>query len=180
MSGEADSLLAGTVQGEGARAPPMRAHDRRIRALARARALSATVSSSLFRIETLERQIGQYMVEVHKKYSIPVACLAFVLVGVPLGIMARRGGFGIAATLSMGFFVLYWACLIGGEKLADRGILSPFLGMWAADLLIGAVGIYLTVRVAREQVIIRWDFLSRLIPRRWRRSMGLDQPGGAE
>jgi lipopolysaccharide export system permease protein len=177
MREEAESLLSGSGRAPPQRGTLLRAHDSRVRALARARELSSTVSGTLFRIESLERQAGQYMVEVHKKYSIPAACLVFVLVGVPLGIMARRGGFGIAATLSLGFFVLYWACLIGGEKLADRGILSPFLGMWGANFLIGALGIYLTVQVARENVLIRWDFLTRLLPRRWRRSLALEQQG---
>jgi len=178
MTEESQRILSGRPRGPTQRGSALRAHDARIRALARARELSSVVSSTLFKVENLQRQEGQYMVEVHKKYSIPAACLVFVLVGVPLGIMARRGGFGIAATLSLGFFVLYWACLIGGEKLADRGILSPFLGMWAANFLIGALGIYLTVQVARENVLIRWDFLTRLLPRWWRRSMGIQQPGG--
>jgi lipopolysaccharide export system permease protein len=107
-------------------------------------------------------------VEIHKKYSIPVACIVFVLVGVPLGIMSRRGGFGIAATLSLGFFVLYWTCLIGGEKLADRDILSPFLGMWMANILIGLVGVYLTVRTAKETLVINWNFFTRFVPKKWR------------
>jgi len=137
-------------------------------ALNDARAFSTMVATELFRAENLDRQIDQYMVEVHKKYSIPFACLVFVLIGVPLGIMARRGGFGTAATLSLGFFVLYYACLIGGEKLADRALLTPFTGMWSANIIIGLMGVYLTVRVARETVVIDWTFLTRLIPRRWR------------
>ncbi len=68
----------------------------------------------------LDRMIKEYWVEIHKKYSIPVACFVFVLVGAPLGVMSRRGGFGLAASMSLGFFLLYWASLIGGEKLADR------------------------------------------------------------
>jgi lipopolysaccharide export system permease protein len=121
------------------------------------------------------------MVEIHKKYSIPAACVVFVLIGLPLGVMARRGGFGVAATLSLGFFVLYWACLIGGEKLADRGIVSPFWGMWLANILLGLLGLYLTVRVGRETVFIRWDSLRRLVPRRWRTAeSGADfSPAGA-
>ncbi len=119
-------------------------------------------------MENYDRQIDQYMVEIHKKYAIPMACLVFVLIGVPLGIMARRGGFGTAATLSLGFFVMYYACLIGGEKLADRGFLSPFTGMWSANIIIGLMGAYLTVRVARETVVIHWSILTRFVPRRWR------------
>ena len=51
------------------------------------------------------------------------ACIVFVLVGAPLGMRARRGGLA-AGFLSVVFFLFYWACLIGGEQLADRGLLS--------------------------------------------------------
>lgn len=147
----------------------------------RARQISSAVSNELFFRGAIDRQIDTYMVEIHKKYSIPAACVVFVLIGLPLGVMARRGGFGVAATLSLGFFVLYWACLIGGEKLADRGIVSPFWGMWLANILLGLLGLYLTVRVGREAVFIRWDSLRRLVPRRWRTAeSGTDfSPAGA-
>jgi lipopolysaccharide export system permease protein len=136
--------------------------------LARARSMSALVTNELSQVEFTAKQISQYAVEIHKKYSIPAACLVFVLVGLPLGIMVRKGGFGMAATLSLGFFVLYWACLIGGEKLADRGILSPFWGMWSANILIGGMGIYLLGRVSRETIVLSFGGLRRLIPKRWR------------
>lgn len=136
------------------------------------RQMISIIENELMRAESLQLQIDQYMVEVHKKYSIPAACIVFVLVGLPLGIMAKRGGFGIAATLSLGFFLLYWAFLIGGEKLADRGLVDAAVGMWSANVLIGLVGVYLTIRIGRETVVINWDSLKRLIPARWR--AGLD------
>ncbi len=136
-------------------------------ALYHARNLSATVQNELSAITFLEKQIDQYKVEIHKKYSIPFACLVFVFIGVPLGIMARRGGFGVAATLSLGFFVLYWAFLVGGEKLADRNITSAFWGMWSANILLGIMGAYLTIRIGRETIVINWNFMQRLLPRKW-------------
>ena len=92
------------------------------------------------------RQINSYLVEIYKKYSIPFACVIFVLIGAPLGIITKRGGFGMAAGMSLGFFLLYWACLIGGEKLADRELLSPFLSMWAANIVLGLTGLFLVFR----------------------------------
>lgn len=91
----------------------------------------------------LEKQIDSYDVEIFKKYSIPFACIVFAMVGAPLGYRVKKGGFGIAAGLSLLFFLLYWACLIGGEKLADRAIVSPFTGMWIANIIIGSFGLYL-------------------------------------
>ncbi len=90
-----------------------------------------------------EKQIDGYDVEIYKKYSIPFACLVFAMIGAPLGYRVRRGGFGIAAGFSLFFFLLYWASLIGGEKLADRSLLSPFLGMWLVNIILGLFGLYL-------------------------------------
>jgi lipopolysaccharide export system permease protein len=89
------------------------------------------------------KQIDAYDVEIYKKYSIPFACLVFTLLGAPLGYKVKRGGFGIAAGFSLLFFLIYWAALIGGEKLADRGIVSPFMGMWIVNIVLGVFGLYL-------------------------------------
>jgi hypothetical protein len=45
-----------------------------------------------------EKQVNQYWVEIHKKYAMPVACVFSRSLGAPIGIMSRKGGFGIAAT----------------------------------------------------------------------------------
>ena len=53
---------------------------------------------------------NKYLVEVYKKYSIPFACILFVLIGVPIGILAKKGGFSISILLSFGFFLELFAC----------------------------------------------------------------------
>ncbi|MCX7878555.1 MAG: LptF/LptG family permease [Ignavibacteria bacterium] len=96
--------------------------------------------------QSTHRQINMYLVEIYKKYSIPFACIVFVLIGAPLGIITKRGGFGLASGISFGFFLLYWICLIGGEKLADREIINPLLSMWSANVILGFIGLYLIFR----------------------------------
>ena len=128
------------------------------------------IDNQLSFIKYNQEQINQYSVEIHKKYSIPVACLVFVFVGAPLGIMVRRGTFGISATFSIGFFLMYWSCLIGGEKLADRGYVEPWLGMWIANIILAILGIFLTIRTARETPHIRLSGFSRIMPKSWRSS----------
>jgi len=142
--------------------------DPRTTAGVRFSSLSSLLEGEQARTEYFGRRIHEYSVEIHKKYSIPFACIVFVLIGAPLGIMARRGTFGTAASLSLGFFLLYWACLIGGEKLADRGMIDPWFGMWMANIILGILGLYLTIRSARENIIIDWRSLRRFIPRNWR------------
>jgi lipopolysaccharide export system permease protein len=112
--------------------------------------------TSIQLIDARKRSINKYSVEIHKKYSIPVACIVFVLLGAPLGILAKSGGMGVGFGLSVGFIVVYWAFLIGGESLADRQIIAPWLAMWAPNFLLGTVGIYLVLRAGRGTSFLRW------------------------
>jgi len=94
-------------------------------------------------ITQINAQMDAYQVEIYKKYSIPFACLIFAMIGAPLGYRVKKGGFGIAAGLSLLFFLIYWAALIGGEKLADRNLVTPFIGMWLVNIFLGLFGLYL-------------------------------------
>ncbi len=125
-----------------------------------------SIDSEISNLQYQQKQIREYLVEIHKKYSIPVACFVFILVGAPLGVMARRGGFGIAASLSLGFFLLYWSSLIGGEKLADRHVIEPWIGMWGANMFIGVLGLFLTYKVGKENIELRFDWWKRLVPKK--------------
>lgn len=59
----------------------------------------------------------------------------------------------MAITSSIIMFVIYWAWIIGGEDLADRGIISPFWATWGANVVIGGVGLYLLYKVVTEKPI---------------------------
>ena len=87
-----------------------------------------------------QRRINAYLVEIHKKFSIAVACIVFVLVGAPLGVLVRGRGAAVSVAVSLVFFFAYWMFLIGGEELADRGYVVPALAMWAPNLVFAAVG----------------------------------------
>lgn len=136
------------------------------------------INTKTRKIKTLERQmtnefnllnsyqksINKYGVEIHKKFSLPVACILFVLLGAPLGVLARKGGFVVGISLSFGFFLIYYLLLIGGEEMADRNIVSAAVGMWSANVALFLIAFYLTVRTVRERTPLRiqWpSFLNR-------------------
>lgn len=139
-----------------------------IRAENQLKSVRNIVLADIQRLEDNQTLINSYWVEIHKKYSIPVACIVFILIGAPLGTMTRKGGIGVAAGVSMLFFLVYWAFLIGGEKLADRALLSPFWGMWGANFFLGGLGILLMIKSARERTTISFDFLIKLVPKKLR------------
>ena len=59
------------------------------------------------------------------------------------------------------------------------GLSVIFGGMWVANIVIGALGCYLTYRVGREALIIHWSIFRRLIPRRWRTALPDEEPADA-
>lgn len=121
-------------------------------------------------IEGLVRKNQALTVEIEKKYSIPVACIVFVLIGAPLGIMSRRGGLATGGGLSLVFFLLYWTFLVGGEDLADRQFISPFLAMWSANIVVGLAGLYFLWRATYERTnlnlatLFKWFSFSKKRP----------------
>lgn len=122
----------------------------------------------LNRLDYNKKEINRYWVEIHKKYALPFACIVFILIGAPLGTMTRKGGFGMAAGISLVFFLIYWTFLIGGEKLSDRGLLSPFWGIWSANILLGILGVILTIKSARERIELKFDFINKVLPKSWK------------
>lgn len=110
----------------------------------------SSVASQRRNLRHIAAAINRYQVEIHKKFSISVACFIFVLIGIPLGLSIRSGGLGAACLAAVGIFIFYWVTLVQGEKLADRELLSPWIGMWCANILIGAVGLWIFFRVARD------------------------------
>jgi len=87
-------------------------------------------------IENYEKTNNKFKVEIHKKFTLALACVLFTMVGAPLGILVRNGGMTIASGLSIAFFLVYYILLIWGEQLADRNLLNPGLGSWLPNIIL--------------------------------------------
>jgi lipopolysaccharide export system permease protein len=113
--------------------------------------------SKYLRFNAIEKRV-----EIHKKYAIAFACIVFVLLGAPLAVRFPRGGVGMVTTASVVIFAIFWACLIGGETLADDGYVSPALAMWLPNILLTPVGIVMVARISSQVATARgggWDDL---------------------
>ena len=91
-------------------------------------------------IENYEKTNNKFKVEIHKKFTLAIACIMFTLVGAPLGILVRNGGMTFASGLSIVFFLIYYILLIWGEQLADRNLLNPGLGSWLPNIILFVSG----------------------------------------
>ena len=69
-----------------------------------------------------------------------------------------------AIGLSIFFFVVYYICLIGGEKLADRGIVGPTITMWSPNVVFGVIALLLLRNAAKERSMTEWNLSSLIKP----------------
>lgn len=113
------------------------------------RSTSTEVRTRAARAETLRLAANRYRVEIHKKYTIAFACLVFVLIGAPIAVRFPRGGVGMTIAVSVAIFGIYWMGLIGGEKLADKGVVNPAVAMWTPNVIFFAVGLFMSFRMGR-------------------------------
>jgi LPS export ABC transporter permease LptF/LPS export ABC transporter permease LptG len=96
-------------------------------------------------------------VEIHRRLSFPFACIAFALLAVPLGARPRRGGraagFLITLLLISGYYLLFTL----GAGLARQGTLPVWAGIWSANALTAALGLFLLPRIERMPGSSRWS-----------------------
>lgn len=117
--------------------------------------------------------VDGHSVEIEKKFAIAVACFIFVLLGAPIALRFPRGGVGMTIGVSLAVFGLYYVGLIVGETMADRNYVTPFWGMWAANLVLGVIGLALTARLGAEGTTNRGSETTELLDRARRRVVRL-------
>src|SRR2546428_327892 len=103
-------------------------------------ATGATVGEEQ-RVRAARQRAASYEVEIHKKYAIAAACIAFALVGIPVALRFPRGGVGLLLATGLIVDTVYYVGLIGGEELGDRLFVSPFFAMRTPNLLFSALGL---------------------------------------
>ena len=105
---------------------------------------------SAWRGETAQaRRVRLATVELHKRLAIPMACLAFALIGLPLGIGSRTATRGRGFVVSVTIIMLYYVLLNHGEVLSREGRIPPWVGPWIPNLVLLMVAYPLLARMGR-------------------------------
>lgn len=116
--------------------------------LSRKRVREMTLAEIWQQVQTAKASGGSHLralVEWHKRVALPISCLVLVFVGAPVGGLNRRtgrlGGFAISA----GSLLLYYILVTAGSSLAETGVMSPILGVWAPNVLAVVTAVYLVL-----------------------------------
>ena len=89
-----------------------------------------------------------YLIELHKRFAYPAACLVLMLVGVPLGISSKRGGKSAGFVLTIALVFIYYILSYTGTALARQNKVSAAVGEWAANFIFAVCGIFLLRQMA--------------------------------
>jgi LPS export ABC transporter permease LptG/LPS export ABC transporter permease LptF len=113
--------------------------------------------------------------EIHKKFSIPVACLVFALLGVALGVSNRKDGKLASFVLGIAVIFVYYVVMFTGQAMTKGGLMPPWLAMWLPNIALGAAGVGLLVLRTRG---VDQPLRIRVPSFAWRRpSQGPNAPG---
>ena len=103
-------------------------------------------------------------VELNQRFAFPVACFVFALIAVPLGSQPRRGGRAAGTLLAVLVIGAYYLLFIFGASLARQGAVPPWVGMWAANVLLALIGVALLPRMERYRGEVEArSFLDKLV-----------------
>ena len=103
-------------------------------------------------------------VEFHKKFALPFACLAFGIIGIPLGFMVKKNGRMIGFGIGLAVILLYYLLLQIGQNSGINGKLHPAFAMWIPNIVIGIIGMALIMRMFGEGKLKAMQKKERKIP----------------
>jgi LPS export ABC transporter permease LptG/LPS export ABC transporter permease LptF len=89
-----------------------------------------------------------YLIELHKRFAYPAACLVLMLIGIPLGLSSRRGGKSTGFVVTIALVFIYYFISYTGVELAREGKVPVFVGVWAVNFLFGLFGLLLLRQMA--------------------------------
>lgn len=102
-------------------------------------------------------RVNRYWIEVHRKFTLSIACLILFFIGAPLGAIIRKGGLGMPTVFSIIFFLIYYLLSITGEKFAKEGVWTVMEGMWLSSAILFPIGLFLTWKATTGSKLFEWE-----------------------
>ncbi len=101
--------------------------------------------------------VRRHLIEMHKKFTLSLACLIFFLIGAPLGAIIRKGGLGTPIVASVILYVIYYVIDNSGYKLARDGRWPVWQGIWLSSAVLLPLGVYLTYKAVNDSAVFNPD-----------------------
>ncbi|MBE2203651.1 MAG: LptF/LptG family permease [Chthoniobacterales bacterium] len=92
----------------------------------------------------------EVVVEFNKRFSVSLACAAFVLIAIPFGITAHRKETSVGFGLSLIIAFTYFFFIIMADTFRNNPAAHPALLIWVPNVLFFCLGSYLFYRLSKR------------------------------
>jgi len=133
------------------------------RALHKAEGMKQFVKRKADYLKNQKIRTNKYIHTFSEKFTYPVMVIIMFLVGIPLGAIIKKGGFGISIVLGIIIFVTYYILSMLGKNAAEEGAIPPYLGAWFATAILLPLGLFLTYRAHKDAEFIKVNNLIDMI-----------------
>lgn len=107
--------------------------------------------------------LRRHDIELHRRFTLSLACLVFFFVGAPLGAIIRKGGIGTPLVISVFLFIFYYIIDNSGYRLARDGKIPVWEGVWISSGVLLPLGIFVTYKAVKDSAVFNADSYMRLI-----------------
>ena len=111
---------------------------------------SKQLTAKMKKISKTDNQIYTYKNEYWLRWILSFAPIAFVIIAVPIGIMAGKGGKAIGFGMSLGVILIYYMLLVISINLGEKGIVPSAIILWLPDVVITAIGFILFKKMSKK------------------------------
>lgn len=111
--------------------------------------------------ENRDKRYYSMRMELHRKFSIPFACIALALLGMPLGVQSFSARKSAGLSIGLICFLFYYLLLSGAMVLGETGRYHPAPLLWLPNLIMGGAGLYLLVKAANDSQVVLFGWLSK-------------------
>ena len=130
------------------------------------RAKSENEFKSLSLVED-QKILRRHQIEMHKKFTLSLACLIFFFIGAPLGAIIKKGGLGMPLVISVFLFIVYYIFDNMGYKMARDGKVDVIAGIWLSTMVMFPLGVFFTYKAVGDTTMFDFDMYRRM----WRNLM---------
>ncbi|MCM8823926.1 MAG: LptF/LptG family permease [Candidatus Omnitrophica bacterium] len=106
------------------------------------------IKDNINHLRKLNIQPTKFLIELHKRISLSFSPLIFTILGFGISLIIRHKEKSINFGVAISIAGLYYLLILLGEIIVTHNLLTPFIGMWAPNILVGAIGISLILKNA--------------------------------
>jgi lipopolysaccharide export system permease protein len=106
--------------------------------------------------------LTEHYIEMHKRFTLPMACILLFIIGAALGSIIRKGGLGMPFIVAITFFVIYYVMNTVGEKIAKEEVVPVYIGMWLPSVILLFIGSFLMVKANNDSPIMNKEWYFRI------------------